>query len=544
MADELFSPIAPMSSAPPDYAAQFAAPEPPSPAEQYYTGVQFDAPTTPAAAQQSVSPESVAAALEFQVRYQGYQPTMGDIQALAPQDRDRIARLAQMQAPVYHPGTASRPEATLPTTSSVVTEAPANYDEQRNRIDQTYLSGANALTSKALTQKEILEGQLLRARDERAQLERKVQAEQQYQDSIRSQQQAAFQRAKRMRDEVASKRVDPARVFKAVPAVGIAAAFADAMYALGGAGPQHTMRDLIERDTALQMAEIEKLGADADNALAMVAREFDGDLAQAQAAINVTKADIAKREATTMAAEIGLQELPAAMQQEIAQLDQWALEQERLLGESAKTRAQQNYQYQAAQQGSAGYYSAPTLKEQGERAGAIATIDKALPAGAEQVSVRDELRREERVTKYGEKMTALVKARASADRVDQTISGYEAANQGIFTTVPGVGWLNYFPAQEGRKVLAEVNAALSDYGRAQSGATLTEQERADLRMIVRGRGTLEDLKHGMSIIRDKIDAEERATQAQYTAEERATYTARKGAVEAQANAQQQEGAPR
>lgn len=536
-----------MSSTPPaepvDYAAQFAAPEPPSPAEQYYTGVQFGAPTTPAAAQQSVSPESVAAALEFQVRYQGYQPTMGDIQALAPQDRDRIARLAQMQSPVYHPGTASRPEATLPTTSSVVTEAPANYDEQRDRIDQTYLSGASAITSKALTQKEILEGQLLRARDERAQLERKVQAEQQYQDSIRSQQQVAFQRAKRMRDNVAAKRVDPARVFKAVPAVGIAAAFADAMYALGGAGPQHTMRDLIEQDTALQMAEIEKLGADADNALAMVAREFDGDLAQAQAAINVTKADIAKREATTMAAEIGLQELPAAMQQEIAQLDQWALEQERLLGESAKTRAQQNYQYQAAQQGSPGYYSAPTLKEQGERAGAIATIDKALP-GAEPVSARDALRQQERVTKLGEKRTSIGKARASTDRALATIEGYEASNQGILTTVPGVGWLNYLPSQQGRMVQAEIDAAIADYGRAVSGAALTDSERENLRRIIVGKGTLAEVKHGLAMVRDKINDEERSTEAQYTSEERALYEARKGDVEASALANPGGGTPR
>lgn len=536
----MFTPMAPMSAAtapaPVDYAAQFAEPAP-SPAEQYYTTAQFEGPPVQ---QQQVDPASVAAALEFQVRYQGYQPTMADIQTLAPQDRDRIARLAQMQAPVYHPGTASRPEATLPTTSSVATEAPANYDEQRAQLDATYQGGQAALQTKALTQQEILQSQILKARDERAQLERRVQAEQSYQSAIQAQQQASFAKAKRMQEAVAARKVDPARVFKSVPAVGIAAMLADAMLALGGAGQRaNTMTSIIERDTALQMAEIDKMGADADNALAMVSREFDGDLAQAQAALNVTKAEMAKQEVITQAAEVGLKELPASIQQELAQLDRWKLEQERLLGESAKTRAQQNYQYQAAQAGSAGYWSAPGLDDQAKRAGAIATIDKALPPGQAQEPIS-----QERVTKLGEKRTNIAKSRASTARAMATIEGYEARNQGVFTSVPGTGWLNKLPSQEGRMVQSEINAAVMEYGRAISGADISAEQQAQLRSIVVGNGTLAEIKHGLQMIRDKIDEEERSTEAQYTAQERAVYESRKGEVEEAALANPGGGTPR
>jgi hypothetical protein len=306
----------------------------------------------------SVSPE-----LERQMTDAGREKLM---QKARRKDFDKY-----VNSPVQVPYSPAQPDRTLPTTSSESISGAANAPQIRGAYDQAAASRDLATAARADYEQKRLQEQLLVTTRRRQQLEQEVSAREAKLSEIQSAADAAKQKALNMREQVRSRQIDSGRLFREKPWAAAAAMFADVMFALAGqarTGDQNTVWQLVARDTQLQRMEIEKLGMDADNALADVAVEFDGNLDAAEAALNIAKSQAIENQMAAQAAAMGLKELPVAVLEMFAKNDLERAKEEEKIGESTKIQKSQSMKFIEGRAASGGYRRPATDEERLKRA--------------------------------------------------------------------------------------------------------------------------------------------------------------------------------
>ena len=348
-----------------------------------------------------------------------------------------------------------------------------------------------------------------------AQQEAELAAKQQAYDDQRGRLQAAA-------DAIGKKQVDPGRIFRgagAISAIGYIISDALGSYSAALIGQQHQslMQRVIDRDVALQEHEIQREGDRANNALAGLIREYNGDKQQATATLKYLMTSAAQAKAQELAALTRGNQNQAAAAELLAKFDMQREQQEEDIARrsAGKVTTKMVTGYQSAAAVGAGM--TPELLR--KRAEALTAVDKALGGSEKKM---EPYQQERFIVEYGKKRGEIEEARQSTMRLLQTAG--LALNGGIVSLpegvdVPGHGrFEGNLPqsllSQRGEAVRQLKDKAIALYLHATTGAAATD---AEVRRAVNSQfgHSDEGLARGLQEMLDALSTREQQNDATF-----------------------------